>query len=348
MNESKKKEKNNDNKIKVSFSVYIFSVILVLAGLMLYFVPKFNNDTHIWDEFFENICGNIGMTLFSAGLISLILEVSTIKSVVNAALKDILNCSVPLDAYSDEKLCELNNRIAATRLSVDEKFIKKSVYKMQENLLQISNGLFYEYHNVKCYITPDEANNVFHKKVIMTYKIINKFNNNNVIQHDFSLFDTEPQMSDERRKEKFRVNTFRVNQTDLMHEVENCISITPIPKKENSVYQYEVKFFRGLQKCKEHTIHLEFEYDVPISDLTQVFKVVLPCNRLEHTVILTSKTNSTINNWKLIASAFTSFYCSKSEESGFDVEIEPGYVKVNFKDWTIPGAGYVIFFNKIR
>ena len=73
MSDSKKREKNDDSRIKVKFSVYFFSVILVIGGLTLFFISKIEDDNPVWKEFFKSICGNIGMTLFSAGLISLIL-----------------------------------------------------------------------------------------------------------------------------------------------------------------------------------------------------------------------------------------------------------------------------------
>lgn len=338
----------NNQKINMNISVPVFAISLVVVGIVLFIFSSVQFENELWKNMGSRLVECIGTTCFSAGLISLFLEISTIKEVVNGALKDILNCNVPLEAYSDDKLRELEVRIAATRLGVEENFIKNSVYKMQEKLLLISNGLYYEFYMVKYYITPDEENRVFHKKVCMKYKIVNRFGNDNVIKHNFSLYDTKDKMTDEERKKKFKVNKFIINKDDMASEIEDCIEVIPIEKKENSVYQYNVKFMRKLQKCEEHTVTLEFEYDVPIDDLTQVFKLVLPCKSLEHTMIMQNVKGKNQNNkeWKLRASAFTSFYCNQNDESGFNVEIEPGYVKVNFRDWAIPGAGYVVFFNE--
>lgn len=348
---SKKKQKGKETgwkpkEISIRISPIATAVICIAIGLLLVAVSLINGD-QIWKEGIAKFISAVGTTLASAGMVSIFVEISTIKGIVADALKNVLRCEFPLESYSNDFLKTLTNNIAAQRLKVDEEDVEHSIYNaMEERLLKAAEGLYYDYHNSTVYIYPTEKDGVFRKKVRLDYCIMNKYANPNKIFHQFSLYKIKDNMSEQEKKNNFKVNEFFINDTNLLDECEKYKRIDNIPNNENSTYQYNVCFERALQACKKHRVKLEFEYNVPITDLTQVFKITLPCKRLKHTLIMEDEVGG--SKWGLQASAFTSFFCSSDDkDSGFEVEHKNDKVTtINFDNWIIPGAGYVAYFSK--
>ena len=136
---------------------------------------------------------------------------------------------------------------------------------------------------------------------------------------------------------------FKINDTDLLNNVNEYITINELKDKQ-SAYQYSVLFERGLQKCKSHKVYLDFEYDVPISDPTQIFRTSYPCRSVKHEIILKGDTS----NWDIQGTAFTAFYLKENNQHGFSVKKKSNntILEINLNDWCIPGAGYMIYLNK--
>ena len=149
--------KSNKKDLIVSIklkSAEIFMVIIgfvdVVACTLILKLPQSN----FWKEHFIfkiilDIFNVVGTTILSAGLVSVVLEVSTIKKYVSDALKNVLNTDFPLDSYSDKNLSILNKKIAAKLGKVNEEFIVDSIYKLEENLIELLDGLYYKYYNTK-------------------------------------------------------------------------------------------------------------------------------------------------------------------------------------------------------
>lgn len=57
-----------------------------------------------------------------------------------------------------------------------------------------------------------------------------------------------------------------------------------------------------------------------------------------------------INNnpqWTIHGNAFVSFYCKEDNNNGFHVKQKhDSNLQVEFKNWCIPGAGYVVYLTK--
>ena len=342
--EHKKERSNFDITIKLSTA----TKFMVVLGLFFIIIPNVFSDNLLKKYFILasslDIVEIIGSTLFSAGVVSVIVEISTIKNLVENALNNVLLGDLPLNSYSDERLKKINESIAAKRGKVDENYIQESIYSLEPRLIGLLNGLYYNYYNAHYVITPDENKGVFKKNVTLDYEIINKFEKNNKICHYISLYDMECNGSEKSRS--FKVTNFKINKTDLTSEVDKFIQYNEI-NNSTSPYQYCVKFERQLQNCISHKVKLEFEYEVPIDDISQIFRMTLPCKRTEHTIYMKNDINGS-NTWKIHGTAFTSFYCSNDEsENGFHVEQKVDTnLKINFKNWCIPGTGYVVYFSK--
>lgn len=345
-------DSRSGNNFFVKVKVKSVTAGLIILGLLFILLAQLQVDLtkYTYWKVMSDLLSVIGTTLFSAGLVSVIIEISTIKNIVKIALNELLDCNFPLESYSDENLAYLNKRIASIRSERDMtvEYIENSIYSLEPKMLEMSSGLYYSHHIRHTTVIPDVKNNVFRKSVVLKYELINNFGLDNKIFHSFMLYDTSPNMTDEERKKKFKVTKFTINKDDLTGEVDNLISINSIKRSNKTTYEYEVIFNRKLQTCKKHKVTLEFEYEVPIFDVTQTYKANLPCKRLEHTTHIKMDV-TTKEEWGLQGSAFTSFFCDTSEkDSGFEVEQnEDTLIKVNFNNWVIPGAGYVIYFKRI-
>lgn len=285
----------------------------------------------------------IGSTLLSAGIVSILVEISTIKGLVSDALDNVLEGDIPLDSYSNSKLEHINNLIAAKRGDVDYNFIKNSIYSIEPKLIGILNGLYYEYYNANYIIIPDQKNGIFKKNVTLDYKIMNLFDMDNKVSHSIALYDIIPNMTEEMRKKKFKVSKFKINNTDLSTEVDKYIKIVNVTEQDSS-YQYIVKFERELQHCKSHKIHIEFDYEVTISDISQIFRLSYPCKSTNHNIHIQNIKNSN-GDWMIVGTAFTSFYYDKNNDQGMHIKrpIDTN-IQICFDDWCIPGAGYSVYF----
>ncbi|RKI36643.1 hypothetical protein D7V86_25405 [bacterium D16-51] len=345
------KNKSKANSIKVSMNLSTTTVILILSGicciiianiLLNAFSDKFLTKYYATKPFLD-IINTIGNTLFSAGVVSVLVEISTIKGLVSDALDNVLYGNIPLDSYSNSVLKEINKQIAAKRGLVNIEKIDDSIYSVEPNLIDLLNGLYYNYYNMSYEIIPDEKNGIFKKEVIIDYEIINEYDKSNKVSHTIRLHDIDDKMSDEDKKNKFNVKSFIINETDLTNEAEKYKELLTI-KERHSEYQYAIKFERELQHCRCHKIHLEFEYAVPINDTSQIFRLTYPSKSMLHEIYIN---NDNGGKWNIHGAAFVSFYCKVNNNHGFHVEQKHGtHLQISFNDWCIPGAGYVSYLVK--
>lgn len=288
-----------------------------------------------------DILNTIGGTLFSAGIVSILVEISTLKGLVSDALSRVLQGNVPLDSYSNDILEKLNKKIAAKRGNVNIEKVNNSIYSVEPKLIGLLDDLYYNYYNATYDIIADEKQGVFHKNITLDYEIINEYGKPNSIAFTVSLYNANTNMSDEEKKREFIIKSFKINETDLTSEANNYKKIVPIEQK-HSEYQYAVKFERELQKCKSHKIHLELKYDVPKEDLSQVFRATHPCKSMKHEIFVVNSPN-----WVVHGTGFTSFYIKEDNNNSFHVTYKQDSVLlIEFDDWSIPGAGYVAYLAK--
>lgn len=130
-----------------------------------------------------DIMCTIGSTLFSAGIVSVLVEISTIKGLVSDALDNVLKGNFSLEAYSNQVLKKINRQIAAKRGNVNIDKIDNSIYSVEPKLVELIDGLYYTYYNATYEITPDEERGVFKKDVTLDYEVINDCDKDNKIHY---------------------------------------------------------------------------------------------------------------------------------------------------------------------
>lgn len=344
--------KNSGKKqYKITMKLSTATIWLIVIGLLFIIVANillnvfseaFLAEYHATKPALDIFC-TIGSTLFSAGIVSVLVEISTIKNLVSDALYNALQGKFPLDAYSNQVLTKINKQIAARRGAVNIEKIDNSIYSVEPKLIESLDGLYYTYYKATYEITPDEERGVFKKYVMLDYEVINEYDKTNQVSHTIRLYNVDDKMTDEQKKAAFNVKSFVINETDLSDEVDNYKTIIPI-KEKHSEYQYAIKFKRELQHCRKHRIRLEFEYEVPIYDMSQIFRLTFPCKSMTHDIYVV---NENAHLWNIHGAAFVSFYCKENNDHGFHVtQKHDTNLQIAFNNWCIPGAGYVAYLTK--
>ena len=346
----RKHDNKNNEEFTASIKISTLTQLMVIIGLFGIILPNYIKIDNVndWRNIILKIFETISSTLFSAGLVSVVVEISTINSIVDKALNKIFKGDVPLESYSNDRLEHINNLIAANRGNVQIDFIPNSIYSVEPQLIDILNGLYYEYYNATYILTPDEKNGVFKKNVTLDYEIKNLFDKDNKVCHKIALYDNVSEIQEERGK-CFHVNSFKINNTDLSSEANKYIKILD-NKDRNSSYDYIVQFERELQHCKSHKIHIEFDYEVLMSDISQIFRLGYPCKSTQHSIYIINDHNMSGNQqskWSIVGTGFTSFYYNGSPKKELRVKrpVDTN-IEITFDDWCIPGAGYSVYFIK--
>ena len=333
--------KRNNEEIQIKTSVSFFTIILLIFSIVIYLssvLPDWKFNGHV---VVMQIVETIGITLFSVGSVSLILEISSIKSFIKNSILELFQGEFPLDSLSNNRLDDLHIKSASLRtvskMNTDE--LKKSIYVFEKRLLDCADEIYHEYHKQKC--TIDILKDRFHKKYEMDYKLINKHGYDNKIDFSLMLF-SDKTITDANISELIDISRFEVNGNDYLSEIKNCLSLEPVERGNSKKYDYKINFNFDLGKDKSNKVKMSIEYDVPLDDLSQVYKISRASKRLTHEVFINK--NETKVEYQLNANAFTAFFVSgNSEDSYFSVEQSvPKHIKISFDDWVVPGAGYVV------
>ena len=200
--------KEDKNSYTVSMKLSTTTIWLTIGGVLLIIIGNILLNVFT-DDFFNkylvvkpilDIVVTLGSTLLSAGLVSILVEISTIKGIVSEALKDALDGKFPLEAYSNQVLGKINKRIAAKRGSVGIEKIDNSIYSLEPKLIELIDGLYYNSYSAIYVITPDENNKVFKKSVTLEYEIVNEYEKSNYISYTIGLYNVDENMTDEEKK----------------------------------------------------------------------------------------------------------------------------------------------------
>lgn len=336
-----------------------FAWLLIGLGLLFYALSTVSNALLlkiVTTDTFIKIVKNISILVFdiikllsgvalSSGFLTLLLEISTVKDVVldvyNAFMRQVLKANFDLSTYSKETLDNLQKNILIQKndKKIDAQMLDDSVYVLEKNLNTLLLGLFYKNDDATYRIIPDEERQVFTKKVSISYTIFNYFKlKNNRIKFELN-FDKN---GSEDITKKINVTKFVINNTDLTLAVSELITPQEIPDKN----KYRVIFEKPLQECLKHDVKIEYEYEVPMTDFTQSFKLLLPCKRFCHKILLDGKD---MKNWELTINGFASFFYAESEiEDQFKVLRPTTHnAEIQFNKWILPGAGYVVSFRRV-
>ena len=358
-----KKKRAEDKNSEIKTTLTTVTRLMLISGLFVFLITYFIDNTvligHPVLSAIREAARNIGLTLFSAGLISALVEMSTITSVVQKALEKLVLGDFPFDKFSNERLAELNKQIAVQRSEKDDfkvNQLDKTIYLLEPKLLSDSVGIYYEYHKDTTIIEPDESKRMFKKWVNIEYKLINRFKQPNSIKFCISLVTNSDDMTDNDIKEYFKIENFEIfcspdveqNEKKLKNELvsqslESLIQIESIEKKPHSTYKYLVKIEYPIENVATCLVKMTCSYYVPMSDPVQSFKLNHPCKEFEH--IITVKND----NWEIMADAYTAFYFTDENKEYQVRQNIPNSVSIIFKNWAVTGAGYMALLeNKQR
>lgn len=329
-----KKEKNT----KATVSIWFVCLSIMFVGFLLIILTSIDiqNAAWLWENIFRKILSVLGTTLFSAGLVSIVLEISDIKDTISRAINKIIQGDFSFEGYSEEKLMEANERIALARLGLkqDEHSLKNSVYQLYEPLiLQSHKGIYYKYHNASFMIEPLMDKAMFKILVECNYEIINKYGLENKMNFKLKSYSTEGMEYD------FKLLDFEVNNKKEMIFIEK-------ESLENGIYyDQKIRLHYDFKKSKDTKIYLKYEYYTPIFDVRQSYKLTYPCRHLEHKIYMRNNKKSDMK-WRVEATAFSPYYISQKnidDTVRVEQEVEES-VKIKMTDWVLPGAGYVTMY----
>lgn len=352
---SKQKTRSVAGDIEVKSKLTTVTYIMLFLGLLIYIVTYLPDQGAIDKYPALNIVmdafRSIALTLFSAGLISVLVEVSTITSVVQKALERLVQGNFPFDKFSNDRLLELSKQIAVKRSEKDDLKVgqlEKTIYCLEPELLNDSIGVYYEYHKDTTIIQPDEAKHVFQKWVNLEYKLINRFKDPYTIQFCISLVNNSENITDEDIRKFFKIEKFEIlcssevepNEKKLKNRVteqdlNNLVQIEVITKKPHTTYNYLVKIKYPLENVATCVVKLTCSYEIPMSDPIQSFKLNHPCKEFEHNIFIQK------DNWEIMADAYTAFFFTDDNKEYQVRQNVPNSVSIVFKNWAVTGAGYM-------
>ena len=356
-------EKQFSDKIKFHLNTKQIITVLILVGIIFYVISHFilsrqlTKIDNIYIKFIVEVLSLllnlIGGVFVGSGILSLLLEISTIRNLIkdivvekyNLIISRLLSADFDFSSYNNNILNQIQKKIVIEKhkklpsYDIDlNKYFDSSVYRLEENISNLFGDLFYEFHDENVKITPIESRKVFVKTITSKYKIVNLFKLKNHFGRNLKL------LSDV--KNSFKIIYVKVNNEDLTPEILNLIKYELINTNiEGGIYSYMVSFNRDLKDCKEHIISLKFTYEVPMNDICQSFKLSTPSKKLHHTIHLDGGDSE---NWVVNINAYTAFNNLNSLISKhYNVNQESEHLaEVKFDYWALPGAGYAAAFRK--
>lgn len=361
MKNKKRKEKDIENEVEVKTTLTAVTRLMLLSGGIVFAVSYTISAEEAVNPILAAIkdaAQNIALTLISAGLISALVEMSTITTVVKNALQKLVSGDFLFDKFSEERLTELNRQLAVQRsgkcdLKADQ--LDKTIYFLEPKLLEDSVGIYYEYHRTTTIIQPDEENKMFNKWVSAEYRLNNRFKEPHSIKLCISLVNNSENLSDEDIRKLFKIEKFEIycapeEESDdknlenklIENDLESLVQIEAIEKKPHTTYNYMIKIEYPIENIATCLVKLQYSYNIPMSDPLQSFKLNHPCKEFEHTITIRD------SNWEIMADAYTAFFFTDENRDYQVSQNVPSSVSIVFKDWALTGAGYMalLFRNK--
>lgn len=333
-------QKEKEEGINFKLGARSICALFFLGGFFLIALSciEFAKPAAWWEVWGKGTVNNAGTTLIVAGVVSFLMEISTLKNFFRSLLQNILNEDFPFEAYSKENLIKFKKSISAylSGDDMDKDYLcEKTVYSFENKLLEIASDLYYEYFNADYVVYPKEEEGKIRINATLDYKIVNRFDKQNDIR-----FKTKTYAGNEQEaKDSFSLKKLLINKKPV--DTKELVTIEKIEKGlESNFYDYKVKIKKDLGKARFTTVHMEYEYFLPISDRLQNYKVTLPCQKMEHVIRIKG-------GWALRGSAYTAFY-TKQDDPDCKYMIEQkdqDLIRIRFKDWVLPGGGYSIYYD---
>lgn len=341
-------------KKKESFhlSPKVVLIILTVLGLALIVLSdyKYKSPAGWWEKGGKGVVNSIGCTLISAALISLLLEISTIHSFIENAIKNLFTGEVTLDKYTDTELKKISKSIFYKRANIESTIpIRDTLFDFEEKLINSISEKYYDYHVNRTILTPISSKQIFKKHVETEYKLILPHKTPYSGVFYWKIFSPKYNMSEDEIKKEFSILELTVCGKKISPENMPPIQIKNVSKNEYNFYDYVVSIKLPEFKTKEYTVKTIVEYNVPYYDTSHIYKMRSVCKFFKHTMSIRPDENDK-DEWELSGNAFTAFYQDQtysSETDKYKVEQStPDSITVNFSQWALPGFGYVIIAHK--
>lgn len=331
--------KKGHDDISFHMSAKAVALLMIAVGFI---ITICTGDTAATRSVAKGMLDVLGSTLLSAGLVSLLLEISTIKNCVKDAIRDLISGDFPMASLSEDSIQHIYKNVIAARsgeMSYDQ--IEKSIYCLEPHLFQERKSAYYESHKAKIVVTP--LSNIILKKVTTTTELRNKYEEQCSVDYAWG-FKRQPDSTPDKIKSKLEIKKFIVNGRDKTETARNKLTLV----KSDDIYEkypLTLKFSWDVGKSEYTKIEFEYEYSVEIDDAVQSFKLMRPCKLFQHEVHIDG---ANVDDWALAPTAFASFNCSGHPlEKHFTTErMTSKACRISFDEWTLPGAGYVISFFK--
>lgn len=149
------------NNITFKVSAKVISIIISSIGLILFTISslKIENAYQWWNEWVKGLTNEIGGVLFSTGIISLLLEISSIQNSIANAIKGLVYGEIDFKKYTKDELEHILKKITIARLTnkTNELEINDSIYKYEKEIFKLIEAPYYDYHNCKTVLYPNSA-----------------------------------------------------------------------------------------------------------------------------------------------------------------------------------------------
>lgn len=328
------------------------SICISLLGLSLLIIGSIKLKTPYpwWEKWGENLANSIGGVLISTGIISLFLEISSIQNSVSNAIKGLFCGDIDFKRYTKDELECILKKITLARLNLTTDVVKieNSIYKYEKEIFKLLEKPYYDYHQCQTVLYPDSKRKTFRKKVKIRYKLINHSKTPTTSALNWKVYVQDAKSEDEILKD-FIVSELEINgQSYSDKQISKFKKIKKIKKENCDTYDYIITLDLPTKNETEYKFYCTIDYEIPYDDVTQIYKITKPCKHFLHEFFM-KKDIYNHDEWKMSGNAFAAFYCLEEEEvPKFKVTQEVNEsLSISFKEWTLPGAGYVILSEKL-
>lgn len=337
------------NALKKGFPITLVTFLLIIIGLGLSIIanidPNKDNVKNIW--FAEHLIKwskNLYGLFLSSGIVSVIVEVSSIKTVVEKGMMNLIEGDFPMKNFSKETIKKFHLLSAKYITEKPNKFpkdIKKSVYSIEDKLIDLLNGPYYEEHKLN-YIVDNYNDNYFKKVVIRKFTLINGKRED--LNFKLWMGYKSENLNEDIIRNNVKISKLKINNSDYSKSTDDIIHIIKSSDESNE-YQYEVSFnvsekISPFVSTERINIECEVEYLSSKIDKSYGFKLAYPCAKLDHNIRIKGK-------WIIEATSFFSFDNFKNDSKISEVErIVQDNVAIKYNDWALPGDGYIVYFKE--
>lgn len=331
-------------KVHFEFGTKSMAGIMATIGIVMCYVAK--TETLV-NAGVQTIIDTLGSTFISAGIVSIVLEISTIRKCVESAILDLIRGEVLLEGLSVEAANKVHQKTIEARCGGDLSFgeIKNTAYWLEPYLFEEIKDIYFESHECKYIVCPKEDR--IEKNVDLHVIICNKHHKENKFGLTWGFKLRSGVTKDNVGETCIAIQSFKINNVDRTNEAKQSLTVSGLDGGQDiyDEYPFNVHFNWDFGTQERVDVSLKYKYHVEVYDLAQSFKLSTPCKKFRHEVYIEGEH---IDEWGLSVNAFSSFYHDKHPMKDFCRvdKMTSKACQVSFDAWTLPGAGYLVAFYK--